>query len=262
MKWLPKLMGYDYEVVYKKGSENDAADALSRLGSGSELLSMFVSSVTTDLMKRVQDTWESNEAVSALIGSLKNGQAAKKHYAWINENKYAHFIGLSHPFNAAKIAQVFLDSVYKLHGMPESIVSDRDKVFISAFWKELFKVLKVKLHMSTTYHPQTDRQTEVVNRCLEGYLRWMTGEQPKKWFEWLSLVELCRQDTFGQRTLLAREEAIQVLKFHLQRSQNRMKQQADKSRSEREFEVGDMVFLKLQPHRQVTIRVGKQNKFS
>nr|GEW60419.1 retrotransposon-related protein [Tanacetum cinerariifolium] len=60
-------------------------------------------------------------------------------------SKYVHFIGLSYPFTAAYITQVFLDSVYKLHGLPESIVSDRAKVFISDLWKELFKVLKVKV---------------------------------------------------------------------------------------------------------------------
>ncbi|GJZ27322.1 reverse transcriptase [Tanacetum coccineum] len=85
MKWLPKLIGYDYEVVYKKGSENGAADALYRLGSGIELLSMFVSSITTDLIHRVKATWVSNVVVYAIITSLKNDQLAKKHYAWINE---------------------------------------------------------------------------------------------------------------------------------------------------------------------------------
>ncbi|GKF29936.1 retrotransposable element Tf2 [Tanacetum coccineum] len=64
------------------------------------------------------------------------------------------------------------------------------------------------------------------------------------------------------RTLEAIEQAIQILKFHLERSQNRRKQQADKSRTDRELNVGDWVFLKLQPHRQVSIRQGKQNKFS
>ncbi|GKF34059.1 putative mitochondrial protein, partial [Tanacetum coccineum] len=82
MKWLPKLMGYDYEVVYKKGSENGAA--ISRFGSSTELLSMFVSSINIDLIKRVQDTWVSDDAISTIITSLKSGQAAKKHYAWIN----------------------------------------------------------------------------------------------------------------------------------------------------------------------------------
>ncbi|GJS03349.1 hypothetical protein Tco_0319857 [Tanacetum coccineum] len=73
MKWLPKLIGYDYEVIYKKGSENGAADALSRFGSGTELLSMFVSSITTDLMKRVQNTRVSDDAICAIITSLRNG---------------------------------------------------------------------------------------------------------------------------------------------------------------------------------------------
>ena len=70
--------------------------------------------------------------------------------------KYAHFMALAHPFTSAQVAQVFLDTVYRLHGLPITIVSDRDKVFLSSFWKELFKLLQGKLLMSTSYHPQTD----------------------------------------------------------------------------------------------------------
>ena len=67
--------------------------------------------------------------------------------------KYAHFIPLKHPFTAIQIAKVVLDNVVKLHGIPRTITSDRDKIFTSTFWKELFKLLDTKLHMSTAYHP-------------------------------------------------------------------------------------------------------------
>ena len=74
--------------------------------------------------------------------------------------KYAHFVAVKHPYTASAIVQLFLDNIVKLHGLPQSIVSDWDTIFISAFWRELFKLYKVNLLMSTTYHPQTDGQTE------------------------------------------------------------------------------------------------------
>lgn len=83
--------------------------------------------------------------------------------------KYAHFICLAHPYTAITVAQAFLANVYKLHGMPSVIISDRDKVFTSAFWQELFKLTETTLNMSSSYHPQTKR----LNRCLETYLRCM-----------------------------------------------------------------------------------------
>ena len=68
-------------------------------------------------------------------------------------SKYAHFIALSHPYTTASIATLFFEHVYKLHGMPSSIVSDRDKIFLSKFWQELFKLMRTQLHLSTFYHP-------------------------------------------------------------------------------------------------------------
>ena len=207
-------------------------------------------------------------------------------------SKYSHFIALSHPFTAVQVANVFMDNVYKLHGLPKIIVSDRDKVFLSLFWKELFKMLHVSLHFSTAYHPQSDGQSEVVNRCLETYLRCMTGERPKEWSKWLSLAEYWYNTNFhtsiqttpyevvygqpppspiayvqGQshvdavdRSLSAREAAVRLLKFHLHRAQQKMKINADKHRTERDFDVGQWVYVKLQPHRQVTLRQSKYNK--
>ena len=80
--------------------------------------------------------------------------------------KYAHFVALKHPFSAVNVAKEFVANVVRLHGIPTSIVSDRDKVFISAFWRTLFNLHGTKLCMSSSYHPQTNGQTEVVNRTL------------------------------------------------------------------------------------------------
>ena len=68
-------------------------------------------------------------------------------------SKYAHFLALSHPYTTFSVAQVFLDNIYKLHGLPASIVPDRDKIFVSHFWQKLFKLMGTKLKLSTSYHP-------------------------------------------------------------------------------------------------------------
>lgn len=77
--------------------------------------------------------------------------------------KYAHFIALSHPYSALTVAKKFLDFVVKLHGPSTAIISDRDTIFMSQFWKELHKVMGTTIKLSSAYHPQTDGQTERVN---------------------------------------------------------------------------------------------------
>nr|GEZ75931.1 hypothetical protein [Tanacetum cinerariifolium] len=83
MKWLPKLMGFDYEVSYKKGSENGATDAVSRVQT-SDLFSMITTLITTELAKKIKASWLEDEKLLAIIKKLQYGQEAKKHYVWSN----------------------------------------------------------------------------------------------------------------------------------------------------------------------------------
>ncbi|KAA3467299.1 reverse transcriptase [Gossypium australe] len=184
--------------------------------------------------------------------------------------KYGHLVALSHPFTALKVAQEYLNQVYKLYEALESIVSDYDKIFINQFWQELIQKLKTRLHLSTAYHPETDRQIEVFNRC-------MTGEKPGDWLLWLALDECWYNSIFHStihttpyehlpylvgispignvdRKLQQREAVRKLLKFHLKRVQDRMKYLANHKRSGREFQVGEFVYLKVQPYRQHTIK--------
>jgi ribosomal protein L21E len=209
-------------------------------------------------------------------------------------SKYAHFIPLSHPFTALKVAQVFVDSVYRLHGLPHSIVSDRDRIFTSRLWQELFRLAGTTLRMSSSYHPQTDGQTEHVNQCLETFLRSFVHACPSKWIQWLSLAEYWYNTTFHsslgrspfevlygrqprhlglsladasvhtdlQTWLSQRELMVNLVRQHLLRAQQRMKSQADKRRSEREFQVGDKVYLKLQPYVQSSVATRANHKLS
>jgi hypothetical protein len=207
-------------------------------------------------------------------------------------SKFAHFVPLLHPFSAQQVAQSFLDQVYRLHGMPTHIVSDRDKIFTSTFWRELFR--QVQLNMSSAYHPQSDGQTEQVNQCLETFLRCFVNSCPRQWLRWLPLAEYWYNTAFHtslQRTpfevlyghpprhfglspsmvssvpdvdalLTARATMLVAVRHHLHRAQQRIKHQADKRRSERTFNVGDYVYLKLQPYVQSSLAPRSHQKLS
>ncbi|GKE35266.1 reverse transcriptase, partial [Tanacetum coccineum] len=156
-------------------------------------------------------------------------------------SKYAHVLPITHPYTALQVAQLFLDNVYKLHGLPKTIVSDRDKVFISLFWQSLFKMLQVKLKMSTAYHPQTDGQTKIVNKCLETYLSVLNTTLYEVVYGSVLPMHIpyVAKDSPVEavdRTLQAREQVVQLLKFNLKKTHDRMKSQADKRRSDRSFD--------------------------
>jgi transposase InsO family protein len=104
-------------------------------------------------------------------------------------SKYCHFIPLAHPYSAESVAQAFFTEIVRLHGIPQSMVSDRDSVFTSTFWRELMRLTGPKLHMTSTFHPQSDGQTEAANKVIVMYLRCFTGDRPRQWLRWLPWAE-------------------------------------------------------------------------
>ncbi|KAM0872306.1 hypothetical protein ACQ4PT_038804 [Festuca glaucescens] len=199
--------------------------------------------------------------------------------------RYAHFVALAHPFSAYQVAIAYVDNIFKLHSLPEVMVSDRDPIFNSRLWRELFKLVGTELAMSSSRHPQTDRQTERVNQCLEMYLRCFVHSCPRQLRHWLPLAEYWYNTSFHTAIQTSPFEALYghqprhfgvidttvcqsadlatwleerslmqgLLKQHLERARQIMKDQADKKRSDRQFAVGDWVFLKVQPYVQNSV---------
>jgi hypothetical protein len=147
-------------------------------------------------------------------------------------------------------------------------------------------LVRKELTPRTIYHPQTYGQTEIVNKWVEGYLRNYVGGQQRTWVNWLHLGEHCYNTTFHMSTgmtpfralhgydsptlvdlvfgerrapkeknwIIESQEILKLLKENLQTAQNRQKISVDKHRIERSFEVGDLVFLRLQPYRQSSLK--------
>ena len=104
-------------------------------------------------------------------------------------SKYCHFTPLPTGFTSQYVALVFTQDIIRLHGMPCSIISNRDRVFLTSFWTELFRLQGTTLAMSSSYHPQIDGQTEALNKCLEMYLRCYVSDEPHHWVHFLSWAE-------------------------------------------------------------------------
>jgi hypothetical protein len=208
--------------------------------------------------------------------------------------KYAHFLPMAHPYTVHSVATLFLDNIVKLHGMPAVIVSDRDRIFTSKLWQEIFAALKVDLHFSSAYHPELDGQTERVNQCLEQYLRSMAFQEPKKWVTWLPTAEWWYNSSYHtaikttpfealygypppqiqeivipssalpdtQDMLLAQDQMVKFLQQNLLQAQHQMKKFADRKRTPRTFSEGDLVYLKMQPYREKALGLGHSLKLS
>ena len=100
-----------------------------------------------------------------------------------------HFVATMEETSAEGLARLFRDNIWELHGLPESVVSDRGPQFAAELTKELNKMLGIETRLATAFHPQTDEQTERMNQELEQYLRFFVEHRQKDWPEWLASAE-------------------------------------------------------------------------
>ena len=121
--------------------------------------------------------------------------------------KYAHFVPTTKSVTAEALGHVVLDRLVRYHGMPKSLITDRDKLFTSAFWKTLTAAMGIKHKLTTAFHPQTDGQTERTNQTLEAYLRHFLNHTQDNWGSLLPMAQLAinnmRSDTTKETPFFA-----------------------------------------------------------
>ncbi|KAJ9546732.1 hypothetical protein OSB04_019275 [Centaurea solstitialis] len=232
--------------------------------------------ITMDLITKLPKTPRKFDAIWVIVDRL---------------TKSALFIAIQESSTAEQLAKIYVNEVVSRHGVPVSIISDRDVRFTSCFWERFHSELGTKLHFSTAYHPQTDGQSERTIQTLEDMLRACVLDFGGSWDTYLPLAEFSYNNSYhssigmppfemlygrrcrtricwgevGQRVLGSTEvvqrttEDIQRIRERLRTAQSRQKSYADRRRSDLEFQVGDRVLLKVSPWKGV-IRFRKRGK--
>ena len=207
--------------------------------------------------------------------------------------KSAHFLVVRMTFTLERFCPLYIREIVRLHGVPVSIVSDRDPRFTTHFWKSFQKAMGTRLTMSTAFHPQTDGQSERTIQVLENMLRACVLDNKGRWEEHLPLVEFTYNNSYQASIQMAPYEAlygrpcrspicwievgessitgphlirdtskkVSLIRPRLLTVLSRKKSYADVRRRPLEFEVGDQVFLKVMPKRGV-VKFGKRGKLS
>jgi hypothetical protein len=207
--------------------------------------------------------------------------------------KSAHFIPIRDTYDVTDVACVFVSEVIRLHRIPKNIISDRDSRFTSRFWTSLQSSLGTQLNLSTVYHPEKYGRTERVNQVMEDMLRMYVMDNQTQWEKYLPLVEFaynnsfhssirippyealyrrpCRMSlswdrledrvTVGPELIQEMEEQVIQIRQRLKEAQDRMKSCADAQRTDRIYEVGDQVFIRISPNKS-TIWFRKGTKLS
>jgi transposase InsO family protein len=122
--------------------------------------------------------------------------------------KTAHFLPVLTTYNANKYAEIYLDQIVRLHGIPKMIISDCGAQFVARFWEQLQQTLGTKLIRSSAYHPQTDGQTERINQILEDMLRACVIQYDKHWDKCLALAEFSYNNSYQLTLKMAPFEAL------------------------------------------------------
>lgn len=118
-------------------------------------------------------------------------------------SKTAHFIKAKETWGTDKLAQAFINHVFRLHGLPDTIVSDRGTTFMSRFWTSVLRLLRINPAPLTAFHPQTDGQVERTNAVLEDYLRHYVSLEQDDWASWLPIAEFSFNNTPSASTTLS-----------------------------------------------------------
>ncbi|XP_073121723.1 uncharacterized protein [Henckelia pumila] len=164
--------------------------------------------------------------------------------------KSAYFLPVKTTYNISKYAELYLKEIVRLHGIPVSIVTDKDPRFTSGFWRSLHHALGTRLDFSTTFHPQTDGQSERVIQTLEDSLRACDSD---------SIDDVGERVDIGPEIVRLNAEMVVQISQRMRTTQSRQKSYADRRRHDMEFAVGDYMFLKVASMNGV-LRSGKKGK--
>ncbi|XP_073153876.1 uncharacterized protein [Henckelia pumila] len=209
--------------------------------------------------------WE-NISMDFVVGLPRSNRGSTAIWVIVDRlTKSAHFLPVRTTFTMTQFAELYIKEIVRLHGIPVSIVSDRDSRFTSAFWKSLHTALGTKLLFSTAFHPQTDGQSERVIQTLEDFLRACMA--PYKALYGRRCRSPVHWDEVGERVMLGPEivqqtaDIVAQIRERMRTAQSRQKNYADRRRRDLEFAVGDHVFLKVSPMKGV-MRFGKRGKLN